>query len=85
MPYAIHLKPSVAKQIRGLPRPMQRRIAGTIDALATDPRPAGCTKLTGVDSLYRVRVGDYRILYRVMDRELVVLVMSVGHRREVYR
>ena len=64
---------------------LYRRLRGAIDALANDARPAGCLKLAGSPDLYRVRVGDYRIVYQVKDTELVVLVLSIGHRREIYR
>jgi mRNA interferase RelE/StbE len=63
---------------------MQRRIVEKIEALADDPRPAGSVKLTG-HGAYRIRVGDYRVIYAVADDQLVVLVVEVGHRREVYR
>jgi mRNA interferase RelE/StbE len=53
--------------------------------LAPDPRPSGCEKLAGVDDLFRIRVGDYRIVYRVQDQALIVLIVKIGHRREVYR
>lgn len=65
--------------------PMAARIAATIDALAGDPRPSGCRKLAGTDRLYRVRVGDYRVVYEIHDDRLLVLVIKLGHRREVYR
>jgi mRNA interferase RelE/StbE len=53
--------------------------------LAADPRPSGCKKLTGNTDYYRMRVGDYRVLYEVRDRDVLVLVIKIGHRREVYR
>ncbi len=61
------------------------RIETKIDGLARDPRPRGVKKLAGEEELYRLRVGDYRIIYQVRDRVLVVLVVNVGHRRDVYR
>jgi mRNA interferase RelE/StbE len=70
----------------GLPaKAVQKRIIGRIEALAVNPRPHGVEKLAGEDQTYRVRVGEYRILYEVHDAALVVLVVKVGHRREVYR
>lgn len=83
--YRIELKPSAAKALAGIPHPDRLRIARRIDALAGDPRPAGAVKLAGEDELYRVRVGDYRIVYQIQDRVLMVLVVRIGHRREVYR
>ena len=64
---------------------MQKRIVRTIDALATEPRPEGVRKLGGEKDLYRIRVGDFRVLYRVEDRVLIILVIAIGNRRDVYR
>ena len=64
---------------------LYRRLRSAIDALANDARPAGCLKLAGSPDLYRIWVGDYRIVYQVNGSELVVLVLSIGHRREIYR
>ena len=61
------------------------RIRDRIETLADNPRPPGTVKLTAEDNLYRVRVGDYRIVYRIEDKRLVVLIVRIGHRREVYR
>lgn len=83
--YRVQFKPSADKALSKLPVAVQRRIVAAVDALADDPRPAGAVKLTGEDELYRVRVGDYRIVYQVQDRALLVLVVRVGHRRDVYR
>ena len=63
---------------------MQGRVDDAIYALAVEPRPAGCKKLSGQANTYRVRVGDFRILYDVEDEVLVVLVVQIGNRREVY-
>lgn len=67
-----------------MPRREQQRVRAAIDLLADDPRPPRCTKLIGEDHTYRVRVGVYRIVYEVIDDRLVVLVVRIGHRREVY-
>ncbi|MGJ9402215.1 type II toxin-antitoxin system RelE family toxin [Arthrobacter sp. KK5.5] len=85
MPYSISYVPSVAKTIRKLDKPTARRLLDAIGGLASDPRPPGCIQLKGGDGEFRIRVGDYRIVYDVQDDELVVLVLRVGHRREVYR
>lgn len=85
MAYTVELKPSAAKALEALPKPDQRRIAARIDALATDPRPVGAKKLEGEDDLYRIRVGDYRIVYQIQARRLIVLVVHIAHRRDVYR
>ena len=83
--YRIEIKRSAAKEIRAIGRKKDRqRVVDRIGALADDPRPAGCTKLSGQDA-YRVRQGEYRIVYTVADDVLVVEVVKVGHRRDVYR
>ena len=82
--FELRFKPSVAKDLRGIPRGDVQRILARIEALRNDPRPTGCEKLSGQER-YRVRQGHYRILYRVADTELVVEIVKVGHRREVYR
>jgi mRNA interferase RelE/StbE len=81
--YRIEWRPAAAKALGRLPRDLARRIYARVSALADDPRPSGCEKLAGGQNEYRVRVGDYRIVYAVEDRAVLVLV--VGHRREVYR
>ncbi len=83
--YRVELAPSAARDLRGLPPIVQHRIRLRIDALAFDPRPSGSKRLKGIGSLYRLRVGDYRVLYQVRDRILLVLVVGIGNRREVYR
>jgi len=83
--YAVFLKPAALRELRKLPEDIRRRVAARIDALAGDPRPAGIERLQGEADFYRVRVGDYRIVYQVESKALVVLVVRVGHRRDVYR
>ena len=85
MSYAISYVPSAAKAIRKLDKPTARRLLDAIGSLASDPRPSGCVQIKGGGGEFRIRVGDYRIVYDVRDDELVVLVLKVGHRREVYR
>lgn len=68
-----------------LPLDVQRRIVAVVDALAIEPRPHGVVKLAGDENLWRVRVGEYRIVYEIHDGQLIVLVLRVAHRREVYR
>ena len=81
---SIEFLASAAKELAKLDRAVQRRIAARIDRLASDPR-ANAIKLRGADDVWRARVGDYRILYRIEDARLVVLVIRFGHRRQVYR
>jgi len=83
--YAVFLKPAALRDLRKLPKDIRRRVTARIDALAGDPRPAGIERLHGEADLYRVRVGDSRIVYQVESKALVMLVVRVGHRREVYR
>lgn len=85
MLYQIEFSRQADRQFRNLPSQIQHRLKSRIDSLATTPRPHGSEKLGGVDQLYRIRVGDYRIIYAVEDNRLLVLVVKVGHRREVYR
>ena len=85
MPYKVIVKPSADKALSKLPVDIQRRIVGASDALALDPRPHGVVKMAGDDNLWRVRMGEYRIVYEIHDGRLIVLVLRVAHRREVYR
>jgi mRNA interferase RelE/StbE len=82
--YRLLIKPSAGKEIETLPKQDRRRIVGKITALSHDPRPPGCEKLSGRDQ-YRLRQGNYRILYEIQDSDLIVVVVKVGHRRDVYR
>jgi len=84
MPYTIDFVPSAARELAKLAAKERQRIAVKIDALASQPRPPGAEKLAGIDA-WRVRVGDYRIVYELRDRVLVILVLAVGHRREIYK
>ena len=77
-------KKSVAKDLRAFPKVDVKRILQRIRSLADDPRPPGCEKLSG-QQRYRVRQGLYRIVYEIDDKVLIVLVVKVGHRRDVYR
>ena len=72
-------------ELSALPVKIQRQIGGKINALAINPRPTHCKKLEEVENLYRIRAGDYRIVYQVRDEILMVLVIRVGHRKNVYR
>jgi mRNA interferase RelE/StbE len=83
--YELRFKASVAKDLRGIPKADVRRILTRIEALRDDPRAPGCEKLAGNEELYRVRQGTYRIVYGIHDEQVVVEVIRVGHRREVYR
>ena len=82
--YRLLIKPSAAKELEDLPRKDRARIVRRISQLAADSRPPGCEKLSGHDQ-YRVRHGDFRIVYSVDDPEPSVLVVKIGHRRDVCR
>jgi len=82
--YRVHIKPSAVKELEDLPRNDRRRIAERIRALGGAPRPPGSVKLAGGEE-YRVRQGPYRIVYSISGSDQVLLVVKVGHRREVYR
>jgi mRNA interferase RelE/StbE len=85
MAYRIEVKPQAEKALARIPNPHRRRIAKAIDGLARTPRPAGCVKLAGADDAYRIRVGDYRIVYQIVDRVLIVYIIRIDHRKDVYR
>lgn len=82
--YKIYFKESVEKDFRTIPKKDLLKILSRIEALARDPRPPGHEKLTGQER-YRVRQGQYRIIYSVHDNELTIWVVKVGHRKDVYR
>jgi mRNA interferase RelE/StbE len=82
--YSISIHPAAIKQLHRLSTEAQRRIRPKIDALAENPRPPGCKKLTASDEFYRIRIGDYRVIYSIEDKRLLVLVVKVGHRGDVY-
>lgn len=86
MPYALRIKASAAKELDAIDSAAaRRRIVELIQSLAIDARPPACKKLAGRDTAFRVRTGDYRVVYTVGDREITVEVITIGHRREIYR
>jgi mRNA interferase RelE/StbE len=85
MKYRIELARKAQKFLSSQSAIIQRQIGDKIDSLENNPRPAGCKRLQGNHDLYRVRTGDYRIIYTIKDNQLLVLVVQIGHRREVYR
>lgn len=84
MRYQLEVSRRAAKVVTSLEKPLRRRILAAIDALADDPRPPGCKKLAGQDG-WRIRVGDYRVVYEIHDQVLLVIVVDIGHRSEIYR
>jgi mRNA interferase RelE/StbE len=86
VPYTVRISPAADRELRKLDRPIQERIFARLDELQNEPRPKGVEKLAGSsEPRYRVRAGNYRIIYRVDDQVLTVLVLKVGDRKEVYR
>ncbi|MNC94340.1 Plasmid stabilization system protein [compost metagenome] len=82
--YSVHIKRSAARELEAVPLKDRKRIVRRIRDLATEPRPVGCEKLSGEEK-YRLRQGDYRILYEIVDNDLIVTVIKIGNRRDVYR
>ncbi len=85
MAYSILLAPPAERQLKALTEPVQRRIVKRLRTLKKNPRPQGVKKLAGEDDLCGIREGDYRIIYAIQDKELIVLVVKIGDRKEVYR
>jgi len=83
--YSIVFAPAALRQLRKLPTRDQRRIVQEIESLADDPRPPGVKKLVGEDNLWRIRVGDYRVVYEIKNAKLLVLVLRIAHRKDIYR
>jgi len=82
MPYTVRLKQQARRDLKKIPKSDLRAIARRIDALAQNPRPEGAKKLTDTNNLYRIRVGDYRIIYQIHAREVLVLVIRIRRRDE---
>ena len=85
MPYEIELTPAAVRDLKKMPAHYQRRVRDAIDNLGHDPRPEGVKKLSGEENLWRIRVGEYRVVYGIEDKRLVVLVIRIGHRKDIYR
>src|SRR5947199_8516090 len=83
--YRVSLAPAAARQLRKFDAHARRRIQATLDLLAEEPRPPAATRLVGGAGEWRVRTGDYRIVYEIHNDELLVLVLRLGHRRHVYK
>jgi mRNA interferase RelE/StbE len=81
--YEILIRPSVKKDVKNIPKADLQRIMERISNLQVDPRPPGCVKLSGLD-YYRIRQGDYRIVYEIEDARLIVIIVKVGNRKDVY-
>jgi len=82
--YLVQFTTAAARQVKKLPRPARDRVLDAIQDLAEDPRPRNSKKLSGEQAAWRIRVGNYRVIYEVVDSELTVTVVRAAHRREVY-
>jgi mRNA interferase RelE/StbE len=85
MSYTILFQPAARRELSRIEHSNQRRILAAIESLAQNPRPAGCTKMSGFNDVWRIRVGVFRIIYKIEDRRLIIEIVRVGHRRDVYR
>lgn len=85
MTYRVEVAPAAVRQLRKFDPGARRRIQAAIELLAEQPRPNGAKKLVGGEGEWRVRTGDYRIVYEIHDDVLLVLIVTVGHRRDIYR
>jgi mRNA interferase RelE/StbE len=85
MSYRVEVAPAAVRQLRKLDPTARRRVQAAIELLAEEPRPSGAKKLAGGEGEWRVRTGDYRIVYEISDNVLLVLVVAVGNRRDIYR
>ena len=85
MSYKVEILRGALKQLKKIPSELQERIQIKIDDLTTEPRPNGVKKLKGKENVYRIRVGNYRVIYDIFDDLLVVNVVEVGHRKNIYK
>ena len=85
MTYEIIITKSIQKQLDNLPNNIQERVYEKFSQLAEEPRPDGVVKLKGYDNEYRIRIGDYRLVYEIQDEQLIVLLVQCKHRRDVYK
>ena len=83
--YQVEWKRSAVKELRKLPQQLISKIVAAVDRLALNPRPQGCRKLVGSEDTFRIRVGDYRVLYNIIENKLTVEIIRVGHRKDVYK
>lgn len=85
MDWQLQIERKAQKALKKIPDPYKSNIIETIDDLTSEPRPHNCTKLKGASDLWRVRVGTYRIVYQINDDQLLILVIRIGHRSDVYQ
>ena len=85
MAYQLEFTPAAIRDLKRLPKSLQTEVKSAINSLAYDPRPHGYQKLAGPDELYRIRCGEYRVLYQILDDVLIIVIVRARHRREVYK
>jgi mRNA interferase RelE/StbE len=83
--YTVQYSRAAAEDFESLPAETQERVAVAVDGLKENPRPPGCKKLTGSKNKYRIRVGQYRVIYEIYDKEILVLIVRIAHRKDAYR
>lgn len=83
--YQIEWRKSTKRDLKSIPAPQVERIINAVSALAENPRPSGCTKLSGSDFAYRIRIGDYRVIYEIFDNRLFIEIVKAAHRKDIYR
>ena len=83
--YKIEITASAEKSLKKIPKKDLEKVVEAIEVLAISPFPSGCRKLKGEEDVYRVRQGNYRIIYEVIDSKLIVLVLKIGHRKDIYK
>ncbi len=83
--FTVQYKKSSEKDIECLPADVVQRIRDAILALSQNPRPTGCKKLKGFENKYRIRIGDYRVIYEIHEKTVVVLIVQISHRKDAYR
>ena len=83
--YRVELSSSAEKALFKIPKKMILKITAALEALSYNPHPHGCKKLSGFQNIYRVRIGDYRVIYEILEEIILVKVLKIGHRKEIYR
>lgn len=83
--YKIAISATAERQLRKISREDAIRILRSISLLAVDPRPAGCRKMSGYEDIYRIRIGNYRVIYEIDGKRIVIVILKIGHRKDIYR
>jgi mRNA interferase RelE/StbE len=83
--YRIEVSATAERQLKKIRREDKVRVLRAISLLASEPRPDGCKKMSGYDDIYRIRIGNYRVIYEIDGKRIIIVILKIGHRREVYR